>query len=153
MRSRTKWTDLAPVVVFIVAVPFLQAQQKGHGMMMYNTGAEVTIKGTVESLDQGSQGMMMKMGMGMGTHLTVKTAEGDIQVMLGPTRFITDKGFTFTKGDQIQVTGSKVAMGGSNYLMAREVVKDGKTLTLRDKDGRPEWSGGAGKSGRGRRGQ
>ncbi len=145
MTQHKKWVYLSSAVVILVAVPFLQAQQKGRGMMMYNTGAEVTVKGTVESLDQGAQGMMMKMGMGMGTHLTVKTAEGDMQVMLGPTRFVTDKGFSFAKGDQIEVTGSKVAMGGSNYLMAREVVKDGKTLTLRDKGGRPEWSGGAGR--------
>lgn len=145
MAQRMKWAYLGPALLFIVAASFLQAQQKGRGMMMYNTGSETTIKGTVESLDQGTQGMMMKMGMGMGTHLTVKTAEGDMQVMLGPTRFITDKGFSFAKGDQVEVTGSKVSMGGSNYLMAREVVKDGKTLTLRDKDGRPEWSGGAGR--------
>jgi hypothetical protein len=145
MTQHKKWVYLSSAVVILVAVPFLQAQQKGRGMMMYNTSAETTIKGTVESLDQGAQGMMMKMGMGMGTHLTVKTAEGDMQVMLGPTRFLTDKGFSFAKGDQIEVTGSKVSMGGSNYLMAREVVKGGKTLTLRDKDGRPEWSGGAGR--------
>jgi hypothetical protein len=145
MAQRMKWIYLGPAFFLIVAVPFLQAQQKGRGMMMYNTGSETTIKGTVESLDQGNQGMMMKMGMGMGTHLTVKTAEGDVQVMLGPTRFITDKGFSFAKGDQVEVTGSKVNMGGSDYFMAREVVKDGKTLTLRDKGGRPEWSGGAGR--------
>jgi hypothetical protein len=151
MTHYKKWVYLSSAVVILVAVPFLQAQQKGRGMMMYNTGAETTIKGTVESLDQGTQGMMMKMGMGMGTHLTVKTAEGDMQVMLGPTRFVTDKGFSFAKGDQIEVTGSKVAMGGSNYLMAREVVKDGKTLTLRDKGGRPEWSGGGAGRGYGRK--
>lgn len=117
--------------------------------MMYNVGSETTIKGTVESVDQGTQGMMMKMGMGMGTHLTVKTAEGENQVMLGPSNFISGKGFTFAKGDEVAVTGSKVTMAGSEYLIAREVVKGGATLTLRDKEGRPKWSGG--KAGRGGR--
>jgi hypothetical protein len=144
MNHYKKWTSLSWAVVILLAVPFLQGQQKGKGMMMYNTGTETTFKGTVESLDQGTQGMMNKMGMGMGTHLILKTTEGDRQVMLGPSQFIAGKGFSFAKGDQIEVTGSKVTMGGSEYLMAREVVKGGKTLTLRNKDGRPEWSGGAG---------
>ena len=115
---------------------------------MYNVGSETTVKGTVESVDQGAQGMMMRMGMGMGTHLTVKTAEGETQAMLGPSNFISGKGFTFAKGDEIGVTGSKVTMAGTEYLIAREVVKDGKTLTLRDKAGRPEWSGGKAGGGR-----
>ena len=125
----------------------LQAQQHKGAGMMYNASSETTIKGTVESVDQGAQGMMMKMGMGMGTHLSVKTAEGQKQVMLGPSNFISSKGFTFSKGDEVEVTGSKVTMAGADYLIAREVVKGGKTLTLRDKTGRPEWSGG--KAGRG----
>src|SRR5512143_1610416 len=83
----------------------LQAQQHRGAGMMYNPGSETTIKGTVESVDQGAQGMMMRMGMGMGTHLTVKTAAGETQVMLGPSNFISGKGFTFAKGDEIGVTG------------------------------------------------
>jgi len=135
-------------LVSMAAIAVLQAQQhKGPGMM-YNPATESTIKGTIENLDQGSQGMMMKMGMGMGTHLTVKTAEGDKQVMLGPSQFISDKGFAFAKGDQVEITGSKVTMGGNEYVVAREVLKDGKTLTLRDKTGKPEWSGTGGKAGR-----
>lgn len=104
--------------------------------MMYNPATETTVKGSVEDFTQGARGMMM------GTHLTVKTAEGETQVMLGPTQFIADKGFSFAKGDQVEITGSKITMGGVEWLIAREVIKDGKTLTLRDKSGKPEWSGG-----------
>ena len=39
-------------------------------------------------------------------------------------------------------------MGGNQYLVAREVIKDGKTLTLRDKAGKPQWSGAGAKAGR-----
>ncbi len=137
----------AMAIVAVALVPVLGQQHEGPGMM-YNAGTETTIKGSVESLDQGGQGMMMKMGMGMGTHLTVKTAEGDKQVMLGPSQFIASKGFAFAKGDEVEITGSKVTMGGNDYLVAREVIKDGKTLTLRDKNGKPEWSGMGGKAGR-----
>ena len=88
------------------------------------------------------------MPMGKGTHLTVKTAQGNLEVMTGPTKFLSSKGFTFAKGDEVEITGSKVTMHGTEPFIAREVVKGGKTTTLRDKTGKPEWSGrGAVKSG------
>ncbi len=144
-----KASSVAMALLSVALVPIHGQQHKGAGMM-YNAATEVTIKGSVENLDQGGQGMMMKMGMGMGTHLTVKTAEGDKQVMLGPSQFIASKGFVFAKGDQVEITGSKATMGGGEYLIAREVIKDGKTLTLRDKAGKPQWSGGSGKAGYGK---
>ena len=45
------------------------------------------------------------------------------------------------KGDEVQVTGSKVTMHDTESIIAREVVKGGKTMPLRDKTGKPEWSG------------
>jgi hypothetical protein len=77
----------------------------------------------------------------MGTHLVVKGADSAMEVMLGPTKYVGDQGFSFAKGDSIQVTGSKMTMCGKEFIIAREVVKDGKTLTLRDKSGRPKWAG------------
>ncbi len=105
------------------------------GMGMYNPAAEITLNGTIEAVNAGARGQMM------GTHLTVKTAEGSQEVVLGPSQFIASKNFSFAKGDSIAVTGSKTTMGGGEFVIAREVVKDGKTLTLRDKTGRPEWAG------------
>jgi hypothetical protein len=43
------------------------------------------------------------------------------------------------------MTGSRITVFGKEYLMAQEVVKDGKTLTLRDKNGIPERVGQGGK--------
>ena len=51
------------------------------------------------------------------------------------------KEFSFAKGDSIEVTGSKVTQGGTPYVIAREVIKDGTTLALRDKSGTPQWAG------------
>jgi hypothetical protein len=72
----------------------------------------------------------------------VKTEAETMDVRLGPASFVSGKGFTFAKGDAVEITGSKVSMDGKDAVIAREVVKDGKTLTLRDKMGRPMWSGG-----------
>ena len=122
----------------VLMLPAAQAQMKGRGMpgRMYDANTETTFKGTVANVTQGGSGMMM-----MGTHLTIETPDGSREVMLGPTNFISGKGFTFAKGDEVEITASKVNMGGTDYLIAREVVKGGKTLTLRDKAGMPEWSG------------
>lgn len=139
MRS-TLFGSLLAAALVLAAVPAAEAQMKGRGMSQrtYNTATEATIKGTVEDVTQGARGMMQ------GTHLMVKTAEGTREVMLGPSAFISGKGFTFAKGDEVEITGSKVTMGGNDAFIAREVVKGGKTLALRDKTGKPEWSGGMG---------
>ena len=104
-------------------------------MRMYDPASETTLKGTVEAVTQQARGQMM------GTHLTIKTAEETREVMLGPAQFITSKGFAFVKGDAIEVTGSRITMGAIEFVIAREVVKDGKTLTLRNKTGTPQWAG------------
>jgi len=112
-------------------------------MRMYDPATETTFKGTVEAVAHPKRGQMM------GTHLTVKAGDETQDVMLGPAKFIEGKGFSFTKGDSIEVTGSKVTMGGTACVIAREVVKDGKTLMLRDKSGTPQWAGSMMGGGRG----
>ena len=49
-------------------------------------------------------------------------------------------GVAFKADDEIEITGSKVKLDGADMTLAREVVKkDGDTLTLRFKDGKPAW--------------
>ncbi len=48
-------------------------------------------------------------------------------------------GIEFKPQEQIEVTGSKVKQEGADLTLAREVVKNGETLTLRFKDGKPAW--------------
>jgi len=112
-----------------------QGPKAGKAGRMYNPAAETVLQGTVEAVTQPTRGQMP------GTHLTVKAGAETRDVMLGPSTFIAGKGFAFVKGDLIEVTGSKVTMGGAEYVIAREIVKEGKTLTLRDKTGTPQWAG------------
>ena len=109
--------------------------KKGMRMPRYDASTEVTISGTVQDV------LHPQMGRMDGTHLVLKTETETIEVHLGPSNFVSDKGFTFAKGDSVQVLGSKVTIGGNQAVLAREVTKDGKTLTLRDKTGRPLWAG------------
>jgi hypothetical protein len=105
-------------------------------LRLYDPSTEATMKGTVEEVMQPTRGQRMR----MGTHLVLKTGADTTQVILGPTAYIASKGFTFAKGDTVEVTGSKLTRNQTNYIIARQVVKGGKTLTLRDKEGTPLWA-------------
>jgi hypothetical protein len=123
-------------ILFSVALGSAQTPGAAQAGRMYDPSTETTLKGNVEAVvAQSTRGQMR------GTHLTVKAGEEAHDVMLGPSNFITTNGFSFAKGDLIEVTGSKVTIGGMEYVIAREVIKDGKTLTLRDKNGTPQWAG------------
>ncbi len=136
MRNLAKSMSLAAGAFLLSAVlASAQGPRAGGNMRMYDPATETNLKGTVEAVTQQTRGQMM------GTHLTVKAAEETREVMLGPANFITGKGFAFAKGDSIEVTGSRITMGAIEFVIAREVIKDGKTLTLRDKTGKPEWAG------------
>lgn len=115
--------------------------QRGMGQgagRMYDPATETTVKGTVEEVKQ----IPGQRGGASGTHLIVKTDKETLEVHLGPTAFLEKEKFTFAKGDQIEVTGSKVKIGGADALLAREVKKGDKALTLRNAQGIPVWSGG-----------
>jgi hypothetical protein len=55
---------------------------------------------------------------------------------------LADKNFTFAKGDPIEIIGSNVKIDGADVVIAREIIKGGKTLTLRNAQGVPVWSKG-----------
>lgn len=51
-------------------------------------------------------------------------------------------GFSFRPGDEVEVLGSKVKLGNSEAVIAREIKKEDKRLMLRDAQGIPQWAGG-----------
>ncbi len=114
----------------------LWAQRGRGGGPLYDVKSEVKITGTVQEVQQfsGRSG-------GTGTHLVLSTDAGTLDVHVGPTAYIAQQQFSFAKGDSIEVLGSKINLSGTDTLLAREITKGGKTLSLRDKDGFPLWSG------------
>jgi hypothetical protein len=115
--------------------------QRGLGQgagRMYDPATETTVKGTVEEVKR----IPGQRGAASGVHLIVKTDKETLEVHLGPTAFLEKEKFTFSKGDQIEVTGSRVKIGAADALLAREVKKGDKMLTLRNAQGIPAWSGG-----------
>ena len=104
---------------------------------IYDSATEITVKGTVEAINQleGARGWA-------GTHLQLKTEKEPLDVHVGPSWFLTKNGVTFSKGDHIEVVGSKVKFGETDALLAREITKGDKKLVMRNEKGFPLWSGG-----------
>jgi DNA/RNA endonuclease YhcR with UshA esterase domain len=120
------------------------AQQGGGGRSaqapLYDPSTEITLKGSIEVVKQVSRS-----GAWTGTHLTLKADQGTFDVHVGPTTYLTKNQMTFAKGDNIEVTGAKVKYEGADAVLAREVKKGDKTLTLRNAAGIPQWSRGRGR--------
>jgi len=119
--------------VLAIAQPCQQGRQQSR---LYDPSRETTITGTVQDVQQAQRGRMT------GTHIMVKTETEIVDVRLGPSYFISDHGFTFAKGDRVEVVGAKTKVNDVEFLIAKEVTKDGKKLTLRDNSGRPLWARG-----------
>lgn len=117
-----------------------RGQGAGKGMRQgggnYDPATEVTLAGTV---DEVTHVPAPASGPG-GVHLLVRFETGVLEVDLGPAAFITTRNFEFAKGDAIKVIGSKAQRAGHDVIIAREITKGDKVLTLRDAKGFPLWS-------------
>jgi len=122
-------------IVFTAGIGFSLFAPAQRGGRIYDASTETTVHGTVTAVNTvtGRRGWN-------GVHLIVQSGDEKSEVHIGPSTYISSKGFTFAKGDQIEVVGSKVTLNGANTLIAREITKEGKVLTLRDKQGFPLWS-------------
>lgn len=126
-------------LLLFLAMPSAVAQMRGSNSAMrnYDPKTETTVTGTVEKVKQvaGRHGWN-------GTHLTLKTESGTLDVHVGPETYIASQGFSFAAGDKVEVLGSKVTVGDGDALIAREIKKGDKTLVLRNAAGIPQWAGG-----------
>ena len=124
------------LTLIVLAVTVLLAQGQRNGSRNYDPSTELTKKGTVENVQQ----LQGRHGWN-GTHLILKADSENLEVDVGPSFYLTDKQFSFTKGDQLEILGSKVKRGTKEVLIAREITKDGNKLVLRNAQGIPMWAG------------
>jgi hypothetical protein len=141
MKSAIVWKIILLVTLALtLTVGETYAQKltnQQRGMPRYDTSTEVTMSGTVEKVES----QIGKMGW-KGTHLVVRFDAETLTVHVGPSNYLARQGFAFAEGDQIEVTGSKMNVEGHDVLVAREIKRDGKLLTLRNRQGIPTWSRG-----------
>jgi len=102
----------------------------------YDLGNEVTIKGVVQEVKD----FQCPASGGMGAHLVVKTDKGLVTVHLALSKFLSEYGFNFAKGDQVEIIGAKAKVGDDeNAILARKIERGNQTFTFRDKNGKPLW--------------
>ena len=131
--------------IFIVAaflgtcVPAAFAQPRALQAPRYDANTEVTIRGTIQEVKQVTPGMGRRNLA--GTHLLVNTESETVDVHLGPSPFITEQKLALAAGDAVEIIGSRVTVAGMAGVLAREVRKGDRVVTLRDAQGFPKWSG------------
>src|ERR1700676_1363794 len=105
------------------------------GPPKYDLHTEAKMKGTVDEVKLPAKGNDREV-----VHLLMKNGEEVVDLYFCPKAFMDDMGVSFSKGDELAVTGSKVKYGGADLVLAREVVKGTETLVLRDEKGDPVWN-------------
>ena len=128
------WLLAVAMVLVISAWPAF-SQQKGNAPK-YDLAQEVTVKGVVDEVVDRT----CPVSGGMGSHLILKLASGDtIEVHLAPTKFVKNYELVFSKGDQVEVLGSKVNFEGKDTIFARQITRGTDSFVFRDDKGKPVW--------------
>lgn len=117
-----------------------KATQGDNSSPTYDLHTEMKTKGVVDEVKLISLGTRKDI-----TELIVKSGEDKILIYVCPKPFQEEMGISFSKGDEIAVTGSKVKQEASDVILAREMVKGTDTLQFRDDKGKPVWDWRTGK--------
>lgn len=119
----------------LAAIALLSSAAFSQAPPKYDPATETKFKGIVEELK-----IVPPTGGKPIAYLVLKSTPDAGQIFLCPKKFLDEMGVAFKADDEIEITGSKVKLDGADMTLAREVVKkDGDTLTLRFKDGKPAW--------------
>jgi hypothetical protein len=133
-----------PALLFVLLYVGPGVSQKAPaddgGLPKYDLHTETKIKGVVDAVNLLSVGTRKDF-----TELVIKSGDDSSHIYLCPKPFEEEMGISFTKGDQIAVTGSKVKQDTADVILARELVKGSDTLMFRDDKGKPVWDARTGK--------
>jgi hypothetical protein len=117
-----------------------QDAQTDHGAPKYDQKTETKTKGVVDDIKVLPLGSRKDF-----VELVIKDGKDEFPVYVCPKPFQDEMGITFSKGDEIAVTGSKVKQETADVILAREVVKGTDTLMFRDNKGNAVWDWKTGK--------
>jgi hypothetical protein len=131
-----------PLFMLMGVTPGLsqRAQQDDGGLPKYDLHTETKTKGVVEEVK------LLPLGAKKDfTELIIKSGDDTVDIYVCPKPFQEEMGISFSKGDEIAVTGSKVKREALDVILARELVKGSDTLLFRDDKGHPVWDWRTGK--------
>jgi hypothetical protein len=116
-----------------------KAQPEDRGLPKYDLHPETKTKGVIGEVN------LLSVGTRRDFTELIKNGDDKVHVYVCPKPFQEEMGISFSKGDEIAVTGSKIKHEGSDVILAREVVKGMDTLLFRDDKGNPVWDWHTGK--------
>ena len=108
-RCRTLFSWL--ILAFLCVVALAQKDPKSNAPK-YDLHTETKIKATVEEVKLPPKGSEKEVA-----HLLVKTGTDTLDVYLCPKSFLVDMGVSFSKGDEIALTGSKIKQGEADLVL------------------------------------
>jgi len=114
----------------------LMNADRAEAWMRFDPGAVQTVSGQVVAVNR------VRVGRGARVRLMLATPTERIPITLGPAGYIAGQKFILAPGDQVSITGSRVAgRRGKPVIIATEVNKQDQVLRLRDASGVPLWRG------------
>ncbi len=117
-----------------------KTQPENSSLPKYDLQAEIKTKGVIDEVNLMSVGTRKDF-----MELIIKNGDERIHIYVCPKPFEEEMAISFSKGDQVAVTGSKVKHEGVDVILARELVKGEETLLFRDAKGTPVWDARTGK--------
>jgi hypothetical protein len=119
----------------LAASSWSAASGRIHYSKLYKPSTVKTTRGEIVSLGKTISGN----GKRYCETLRLKTKEGTFWVVLKPVKFRPKTNLTLQTRDQVEVTGSYVALPGKTAIIAATVKKGNDIMVLRDQTGRPAW--------------
>jgi hypothetical protein len=106
----------------------------------------------VSGVDRGHEGnlglLIRAHTLGLGhnggseTLLRIDTAKGNVEIHLGPTAFVHERGVSIREGDGVEVIGSPLTPEQGSIVLARQIRKGDQVWAVRDPTGQPLWASG-----------
>lgn len=125
-------------LILLVDGSWAQASGRIHYSNLYKSATVETVRGEVVSLGKTISGN----GRIYCETLTLRTAGGNIWVILKPENYRPKTNLRLQPKDQLEITGSRVALPDKVAIIAARVKKDDDIMVLRDLTGRPAWAVG-----------
>jgi hypothetical protein len=125
-------------LILLAAGSWAQASGRIHYSTLYKSATVETVRGEVVSLGKTISGN----GRTYCETLTLMTAKGNIWVILKPENYRPKTNLRLQPKDQLEITGSRVALPDKVAIIAARVKKGDDIMVLRDLTGRPAWAVG-----------
>jgi hypothetical protein len=128
--------SFALAVTAALAAPAAARGEGSAPVRMWNPETVATVTGTVEAVERVEMG-----GDWSCLRLRLATAQGTVQVRVGPDWFVAEAKVVFSRGDRLEVKGSRLVFAGEDSMVAGEILRGAERIVLRDPAGKPVWAG------------